>query len=425
MSLHRRLFFFLLILLPTQLGLHFWPIWTMVLGRRIDYLSPTIYVTDILLLGVLVAGTREFFRAKRSQARILKHYPKQHLAFFLPLFLFAAVNLLMAQAREVSLYNWVKVVEYTCFSWYIIYSKPSRTLVVSALSIGLLIVSCIGLVQFGLQRSVGGATWLLGERTFSLSTPGIARFAVCFPLPSSCHVWLRSYGTLPHPNVLGGYVVVVLSLITGEYLRTKDFKWRLFYLCAVILGVSVLLTSFSRSAWFVGGVALGVASSVSLWHTRGTQRTHRDVFAICAGLFTVALILLAVVFRPSVTDESITVRAQLNSSAFALWGSSPLFGVGLGNFLIRLPSVTKSHTQFFIQPAHNIYLLLLAETGLVGLIGSIWFMVISLYRSRATYVIACGALLVLGLVDHYPLTLQQGQLLFVLLFSLAYTSHNS
>jgi len=48
------LFSLLLVFLPTQLGLHFWPGWALVLGRRLDYLSPTLYVTDILIVFLLI-----------------------------------------------------------------------------------------------------------------------------------------------------------------------------------------------------------------------------------------------------------------------------------------------------------------------------------------------------------------------------------
>src|SRR4051812_29891213 len=44
------LYFLLLLLLPTQLGKHFWPPFAFVHGLRIDYLSPTVYLTDLLLL---------------------------------------------------------------------------------------------------------------------------------------------------------------------------------------------------------------------------------------------------------------------------------------------------------------------------------------------------------------------------------------
>src|SRR5215469_9265549 len=49
-SLLLSLFF---LLLPTQLGKHSWPDFSYVSGIRIDYLSPIIYVTDVILVLLL------------------------------------------------------------------------------------------------------------------------------------------------------------------------------------------------------------------------------------------------------------------------------------------------------------------------------------------------------------------------------------
>ena len=53
MRLHQKLFWLLILLLPVQLGRHFWPDFSFVLGLKIDYLSPTFYLTDLLVLMIL------------------------------------------------------------------------------------------------------------------------------------------------------------------------------------------------------------------------------------------------------------------------------------------------------------------------------------------------------------------------------------
>jgi O-antigen ligase len=78
-----------------------------------------------------------------------------------------------------------------------------------------------------------------------------------------------------------------------------------------------------------------------------------------------------------------------------------------------------------LQPAHNIYLLLLAETGILG-VGLIALALarfaaakkILLRTPRSPFVMSLIVLLVLGLVDHYPVSLQQGQLLTTLFTAL-------
>ena len=86
LPLHQVLFLLLLILLPTQLGYHFWPNWSFVFGIRSDYLAPTIYFTDILFFFVLI-----FWYLDKTKNLKLAFFNKHKififfsLIFFLPL----------------------------------------------------------------------------------------------------------------------------------------------------------------------------------------------------------------------------------------------------------------------------------------------------------------------------------------------------
>lgn len=64
---HQALFYALIILLPVQLGRHFWPEWSYVLGLKIDYLSPIIYLTDILIAGILGVWGLEKLKSHRPR----------------------------------------------------------------------------------------------------------------------------------------------------------------------------------------------------------------------------------------------------------------------------------------------------------------------------------------------------------------------
>jgi len=163
--MHQIFFSLLLILLPTQLGLHFWPEWALVLGRRVDYLSPTLYLTDILIFLTII------FWWITSKPRIT-HNAK----VIVPFILFAAINIIFADSPIVALYKWAKVLEFGLLGVYIVKTKQTIRSVIIPLTIGVLYSSVIAITQFVLQRSVGGPLWLLGERTFSNQTPGIAQF---------------------------------------------------------------------------------------------------------------------------------------------------------------------------------------------------------------------------------------------------------
>src|SRR5438309_11425305 len=48
------LYLLVLVFLPTQFGKHFWPSFSSVLGIRVDYLSPTVYVTDLIIIFLFI-----------------------------------------------------------------------------------------------------------------------------------------------------------------------------------------------------------------------------------------------------------------------------------------------------------------------------------------------------------------------------------
>ncbi len=420
MPVHQIFFYSLLALLPTQLGYHTWPSWAMVLGRRVDYLSPTLYLTDLSVLLILIFWLIESISQVKNHELGMKKLQQQvhvfiihYSKFIIPFLLFAVLNIFYATNRMVAVYAWVKVLEYALLGWYIIRTKPKFLLIVGALSVGIFYSSIIAILQFIFQRSLGGPLWFLGERTFNSQTPGIAQIPWCFPAKANCPLFLRAYGTLPHPNVLGGFLAVTLPLLFT--LRINDNMMKILKWIGLVVGTVALILTFSRSSWIVG--MIGILLYI------GKKRNIK--------LFT-PLLLLAIflfIFLGStfhIYDESVIVRQQLNAASVKIFLQAPLTGIGLGNFLVALPHYLPSRQIYFLQPVHNIYLLLLSEIGIIGIagVGIIVFCLLnhksSIKNKDSKFIIRYSlfSVLFLGLVDHYFLTLQQGQLLFTLLLAL-------
>lgn len=401
--IHRFFFCLLLVFLPTQLGYHFWPDWATVLGRRVDYLAPTVYLTDVLIGVILLSWIIESW----------KKFPISNFQFLLLIFAFVLVNIFFSASRPIAIYKWIKVLEFFLLGFYIIKTKPVYSFVIWHLSFGILFSSLLAIAQFIFQHSIGGPLWFLGERTFALDTPGIARINVGQEL-------LRPYATFPHPNVLGGFLAAVLPLLIynlqicksanlqmNESIK-KMMQWEL--VVTIVLGIVALLLTFSRSAMVVGVVATALVIA--------RMRNKTIIFFY---LFF-AIVLLISFFKINPHEESVVVRQQLNNAAIKIWQSSPLVGVGLGNFLVVLPKALPSRTVYFLQPVHNIYLLLLSEVGGAGMAFFLWLLWRGLRRvTRDTYRISLIVILALGLVDHYPLSLQQGQLMLTVFLALFLT----
>lgn len=412
MRWHRIFFSLLLVFFPTQLGYHFWPAWAMVLGRRVDYLSPTVFLTDILLL--LTVGSWLFIeilkiKNQRSEIRI----KNQKLIIPVLFLAFSLINILISGNQPVAMYKWMRVLEFGLLGWYVIKTKPTLSHIAFPLSLGVFYSSVIDVAQFFLQHSVGGPLWWLGERTFTIDSPGIARFDFNLSL-ITYHLslfGLRPYATFPHPNVLGGFLAATLPLLIFNFqflIFNQKKKFSIFKTATIVLAIIALVLTFSRSAIVVGIVGVGLL----LWQKFTKKKYLVFLFAF---ILLIAYCLLLIV--PN--EESVVVRQQLNDAAIKLWQQSPLFGIGLGNFLVELPKALPTRTVYFLQPVHNIYLLILSEIGLIGLALFLWVIkqavsVKQLYAVRYTLY----ALLLLGFVDHYLITLQQGQLLFTLILSM-------
>ena len=337
--------------------------------------------------------------------------------------LFSLINIYFSASRPVAAYHWMKVLEFALLGVYIMRTKPDVFLITRLLSVAVLYSSVLAIWQFILQHSVGGIFWWLGERVFTTVSPGIAQTPLCFPMFRGCPLVLRSYATFPHPNVLGGFLAVTLPLIINlqisksTNLRMNETIFIFFKWIAIGLGITALVLTFSRSAWIVGFLGMFMVHR-SWFMEKRKNKTVSFMTAIVFILLAFAVIFYSLFVIHNSYEESVVVRLALNESALSMWKQYSLLGVGLGNFLVVLPSVLPSRIIYFLQPVHNIYLLLLSEIGVIGiclfLLLGVYFVkhelrIMNYGKTKERHVL---------FVDHYPLSLQQGRLFFTLLISL-------
>jgi O-antigen ligase len=405
-KLHQFFFSLLVILLPVQLARHFWPDFSLVSGIRIDYLSPTLYLTDILMIGILGA----WFLENRSTLYAIYHMLKHHW-WIIAVFCFLLLNAFLAQNQGAAFYELVKIVEFSLLGFYVARNNYTPYAIRYTLSIAIIYSSLLAFAQLIKQGSLNGVFWFLGERTFNVSTPGIARAVF------EGQLIMRPYATFPHPNVLAGFILVSLILIaTG---RKQQATNKIFKRLVIGLGAAAIVLSFSRAAWLVGLI-------IGIWYmVYGIWKRKKEKFLITFFVisFSVFAFFGTVIKLP--IDEAISYRLQLNKIALEMVRQKPLIGVGLNNFIPQLPHYWLSPESVrFLQPVHNIFLLVCAETGLVGLLIFLWFLILTfkrLLRTNNLLLLLClSAILALGLFDHYWLTLQQTQLLFTIILGLSW-----
>ncbi len=402
-SIESFFFFLLLFLLPTQLGYHFWPPYTTVLGFRVDYLAPTLFATDILILILFVC-----FLFRRP---VLPSFPPRTVSLGI---IFICLQLLITRQPLITLYSFWKIAEMTFLGYYVAKSLSlvQKKYVLSALATGVVLQLFLATMQFFHQGSLGGMAYWFGERTFTIQTPGIATAGLNGALV------LRPYGTLPHPNVLAGYLLISLLLILSLSLKQSNKQKIVSGL--MLLGVSIgIFLSMSRTVLVLTGF---VFASTLLFLYR--QR-RLWLFSLCVG----SLLLASLLFFPSplfsrfthlFTQQSFIERKELFLSAWQLFLGQPVLGVGLGMFIPHLSlTVYQGKTLFSLQPVHTIYMLTLVEGGIYGVLLLFSFLFATakhMLHARTDYFVYCAfaVVLLIGFVDHYFFTLQQGQLLFAL-----------
>jgi O-antigen ligase len=79
------------------------------------------------------------------------------------------------------------------------------------------------------------------------------------------------------------------------------------------------------------------------------------------------------------SELSTDIRVQINLDGLRMFLKKPVMGWGMGSFPVVYPQFRTFYTNFFVNQAHDDYLQLLVEMGLLGFATMIWF-VILVYR---------------------------------------------
>ena len=412
-----KLFFYLLIVsLPTQLGKHFWPNFSFAYGLRLDYLSPTIYFTDILILLIFIFSFKTFLTW-------IKHIPREQLLVFVLFLVSLSLGLASAKNYWAGTYGIVKFLEFSFLAYFVSkkYKLFNKTVLFSCVFVSIFFEALLTFWQYLNQGSIGGIFYFFGERAFNAATPGIANASV------NGQLFLRPYATFSHPNVLAGFFVLSILLLLLFSFRNK--KLMLTKIVGIVLGTFALLLTLSRTAIFIWITYLVLL--FGLWMYKKYKKRKLNPYLLVAIILACLIVVIFIILQNNyilqrflttqLSDESVVQRQLLVSQSLNMFWQNPLLGVGINNFYNNI-NLFKDNV-FLIQPVHNIFLLILSETGIIGLCAFLALLLktfIVVVKKQNKFLLLCLlAIIFLGMFDHYFLTLQQGQLLFTVILSLS------
>jgi O-antigen ligase len=337
----------------------------------------------------------------------------------LPLLLFSGWALIRTwpvHVRQILAIVVVAVSVYLGTYLYVLQEWPERWCV-TWVAVMLALQAGIAVAQFVRQGSVG-LSWL-GEGWLDPEGQGIS------VIEAGGRRWLRAYGMMAHPNLLGGYLGMSLLVCLGA-IRSLPGRLRPFFWAAIGLGAFGITFSFSRSAWL--GTAVGLVYLA--WVTRPWRaidwRSPRVQWALLGvGALLVATgLALGIAYgellgvrllRLSSPLEATSIRERLEDyrQAWGLIRAVPLKGVGSGYYIPALWAGVGADRPPGFRRVHNAYLLAAAELGVVGALLWVWALLappaILAWRARrqdgtvpgAGWAAAFVCALVLCLFDSY------------------------
>ena len=379
------------------------------------------YLGDALFVLVLV------FWAIRGFKGIKKDWI---LLLFLVL---AGGSLFVSSNLDISVYRFVKLVEFGLLFFYVRSNfcpkSPSaigpRTNIFKILVLGGLVQAILAIAQFIKQSSLG--LGILESGIFRPGIPGVATFSL------GVEKIMRAYGSFQHSNVLAGFLLLAIFAMYAILIIRKDI--RIIPIIALFVLIFALFLTFSRVALLVFLIMSLVMFLIMILKREKVLKLFGLFLVFC--IICIAILcpyLKARFFTISLEEEALNLRFFYNKMAFAMIKEKPFLGVGIGNFVNyseNYPAYLRAASKmigsddipdWLFQPVHNIYLLIGAEIGILGLLVFILFIGLNVGTQISKgnpvshishiFLFLLVGFLILGLTDHYFWTLQSGALMF-------------
>ncbi|MEP7290619.1 MAG: O-antigen ligase family protein [Chloroflexota bacterium] len=231
--------------------------------------------------------------------------------------------------------------------------------------------------------------------------------------------FFRAFGTFGQPNPFGGFMGLIapIALMAAlgyacrvwaawravHILPTAALAAAAFYALSSVLLVAGLVMSWSRGAWLGFAAALlAILFALPRRWSYGAA-AMAVVVALIVFLWINGLLPASVVSRiESATDELVAFNdargIDINpdnfanverlahwQAAFNMAQSNPWLGVGFGNYEIAYSQYNLINWKMALGHAHNYYLNVFAEAGIIGLISyvALWLTIMALtWRAR-------------------------------------------
>jgi O-antigen ligase len=355
-------------------------------GYAVSISSFPISPTDLLVAAIGVAWLADATIRRRSLVSTVVWTP------FMLMFV-AVIAVSASQATDIhaslrELVKWLELLVIYLAGARFVTGRPQMRFLVACLVAAGVSQAILGYIQFAFQ--LGPAAFVHGR-------------------------FLRAYGTFDQPNPYAGYLNMVLPLALSMAIFARSARERFWYGLACLALAGALLASESRGALLAGSLAVVVVLACA------SRPGYRLVWlgslagALAAWLAALGLVPASAFSRVldaiglggvsfgHVTDANFSAveRAAHWLAGVRMFADHPLLGVGIGNYADAYPVYHPRGWYAALAHAHNYYINVAAEAGVLGLtayvllVGSaLWYSYAAIRQSSGS--VSAVALGVLG-----------------------------
>jgi len=173
--------------------------------------------------------------------------------------------------------------------------------------------------------------------------------------------------TFRHYNDFAAFILPLFFIIFAFFRKSNKILFNTLISSTLILLLINLFFTYSRGAWV--SFLITNLLIILFFSDKKTKKFS---------LFFFLIFMTGIIIIPTMGERFVYIfkkggdatRFRVWGAAIAMFKDSFLLGKGLGSFM----GCFRQYSNLSIQYAHNCYLQILAETGLIGLLAFLWFL---------------------------------------------------
>lgn len=383
-----------------------------------EYGRFSLYASEIILLFVLflamIIWSYKFPHLNKEQKiKIIKNCFKDIPLLVVLLIGWSGLVIFWSADKPLAGYGWLKIIEGAGLYWFgstLLFNINFKKISLAIISAGL-IQSIIALGQWLYQSSIS-SKWL----GLSYLNPSILGTAV---IENNTGRFLRAYGTLPHPNILAGFLVICILLCLILLINDSVKKYHNFSFFVMPFLTTALFFTFSRSGWMALLACLALLWLIYLKEKKSLKKLLLSTLLIIF-IFSFLTLNYADLIKTRTFSQG---RLEIKSNQERLnyfhqsWDVIKINwfkGIGLNNYTYYLSKKNPNQNAWDYQPVHNFWLLVFAELGIIGLFLYLAIIIKSFINFGAFWPLLT-AFAIISFFDHFFYSLYFGIVLWWLI----------